>query len=183
MSSTGEKEINQMLTGSLNNTRVLIIFGVFAGAFLIGSSIKDENLKICFWLSLLLVIIGLINLNLAVSFYIRLRNDEGIEGPRGERGDKGPKGFPGRCELNLDGSCNIKNCQAKIQDRLMKECSHYAEIANKRDVDRTSEDHKILRKYNQWVGIINKECASQIDEDKFFQKIFEDNSQYCLVGE
>ena len=69
------------------------MFGVFGVAVLIAISIQDNNLKICFWLSLILIIVCLINLNLSISFYIKLRNDKGIQGPRGERGDKGPKGF------------------------------------------------------------------------------------------
>lgn len=183
MSAVAEKEINSMLTGTLSNTRLLIMFGVFGCSFLIGASIKDENLKICFWLSLILIIIALINLNLAFSFYIKLRNEKGIEGGRGERGDKGPKGFPGRCELNLDATCGVKNCRAKITDHLMKQCPHYGEIVSMRDVDRTVEDNKILRKYEEWIKVINTDCATVQDEDAFFQKIFEDNSKYCLVGE
>lgn len=181
MSTVPEKEINNMLTGTLSNTRLLIMFGVFGCAFLIGATMKDENLKICFWLSLILIIIGLINLNLAVSFYIKLRNEKGIEGPRGERGDKGPKGFPGRCELNLDGDCTIKNCRPKITDRLMKQCPHYGEVVAKRDVDRTVDENKMLRKYNQWITQINNQCATQNNEADFFQKIFTDSSKYCLV--
>ena len=88
MSSLEEKEINNFMSGSLSNTRVLILFGVLGAGMLFGASIKDENLKICFYLSFLLIVIGLINLNLAVVFYIKLRNEKGIEGPRGERGDK-----------------------------------------------------------------------------------------------
>ena len=94
MSSVAEKEINNFMSGTLSNTRILVLFGVLGAAMLIGVSIKDQNMKICFYLSFMLIVIGLINLNLAVTFYIKLRNERGIEGPRGERGDKGPKGFP-----------------------------------------------------------------------------------------
>ena len=183
MSSQGQKEINTIVTGSLNNTKVLVMFGVFGVAFLAGATIKDENFKICFWLSLVLIIICLINLNLAFSFYIKLRNDRGIQGPRGERGDKGPKGFPGRCELNLDGDCTIKNCRAKITDQLMNLCPHYGEIVSKRGVDRTIDENKVLERYNRWTEIINQQCKSKSDEDEFFQEVFKDNSKYCLVGE
>jgi len=181
MVSQGEKEVSTILSGTLNNTRLLIMFGVFACAFLIGNSMTDPNMKICFWLSLILVIIALINLNLAVSFYIKLRNDKGIEGARGEQGDKGPKGFPGRCELNLDGQCDIKNCRAKVTNKLMDLCPHYGEIVSKRDVDRTVEEHSLLRKYEAWIQVINGQCPGEQDEEGFFQKIFEDNSKYCLV--
>ena len=181
MSSVAEKEINSFMSGALSNTRVLILFGVFGSAMLIGASIKDQNIKICFFLSFILIIIGLVNLNLAVSFYIKLRNERGIEGPRGERGDKGPKGFPGRCELNLDANCHIKNCRPKITDRLMKQCPHFGEVVAKSEVDRTLKETKLLSKYNKWIDEINKQCTKQNDEDKFFQKVFEDTTKFCLV--
>ena len=181
MSSLEEKEINNFMSGSLSNTRVLILFGVLGAGMLFGASIKDENLKICFYLSFLLIVIGLINLNLAVVFYIKLRNEKGIEGPRGERGDKGPKGFPGRCELNLDANCNIRNCRPKITDRLMKQCPNYGEMVSKREIDRTIEEINMLSKYNKWIDEVNKRCHRQQDEDAFFQKTFEDTSKYCLV--
>lgn len=180
MSSTGEKEINSMVTGSLSNIRILIMFGVLGGALLIGSTIQDQNTKVCFWLALILVIIALINLNLSFSFYIKLRNEKGIQGQRGERGDKGPKGFPGRCELNLDTQCEIKNCRAKITDKMLKQCNHYSDLTNMRDVDRTVDDNKILSKYNQWVNIIDEKCKSKQNEDKFFEDVFKDSSKYCL---
>ena len=181
MASLEEKEINSFMSGTLSNTRVLIMFGVLGAGMLFGTSIKDENLKICFYLSFLLIVIGLINLNLAVVFYIKLRNERDIEGPRGERGDKGPKGFPGRCELNLDADCAIKNCRPKITDRLMKQCPHYGEVVAKREIDRTLDEVNMLAKYNDWIDIINSQCHTQQDEDRFFQKIFEDTSKYCLV--
>ncbi len=181
MSSQGQKEMNTIVTGALNNTKILVMFGVFGVAFLAGATIKDQNFKISFWLSLILIIICLINLNLAFSFYIKLRNDKGIQGPRGQRGDKGPKGFPGRCELNLDGDCTIKNCKAKIIDQLMILCPHYAEIVSKRAVDRTIEENTILERYNRWVTIIENKCGNSLNEDEFFQDIFKDNSKYCLV--
>ena len=95
MSSQGETQIRAILGDSLSNTRLLVMFGVFGIAVLIAISIKDNNLKICFWLSLILIIICLINLNLSISFYIKLRNDKGIQGPRGERGLRGKQGDKG----------------------------------------------------------------------------------------
>ena len=69
------------------------MFTIFALANLVGFSIKDFNLKVCYWLSLTLVMVSLVNFNMAVSFYISLRNEKGIEGERGARGDKGKKDF------------------------------------------------------------------------------------------
>ena len=42
----------------------------------------------------------------------------------------------------------------------------------------------MLNKYTEWINIINKECGkitSNVDEDKYFTKIFEDSEKYCFV--
>lgn len=182
MSSQGETQIRAILGDSLSNTKLLVMFGVFGVAVLIAISIQDNNLKICFWLSLILLIICLINLNLSISFYIKLKDDKGIQGPRGERGDKGPKGFPGRCSLDTGDS--IENCKIKILNNLRKTCPNYDEIVSKRVHDRTPEEENNLRIYNQWVNIIDKDCKgghSKDDEEDYFNKIFSDSSKYCLV--
>ena len=64
----------------------------------------------------------------------------------------------------------------------MELCPHYGEIVSKRDVDRTVEEHTLLKKYNSWIKIINEECMTKTNEEEFFQKMFQDNSKYCLVG-
>lgn len=181
MSSTGETQIRAILGDSLSNTKLLVMFGVFGVAVLIAISIQDNNLKICFWLSLILIIVCLINLNLSISFYIKLRNDKGIQGPRGERGDKGPKGFPGRCALDTSGK--IENCKIKILDNLRKTCPDYNHTISKRQVDRTKEEETNLNIYNKWVNAINEQCKkkNQGEEETYFNDLFEDSSTYCLV--
>ena len=185
MSSQGETETRMILGNTLSNTRILVIGAVFGIAILIAVSIKDKNMQICFWLSFVLFIVTLINLNLSISFYIQLRNEKGIQGRRGEKGDKGPKGFPGRCELNLEATCGIRNCRTKIQEKLLDHCPNYKDIVNKRDVDRSVEEQNMLRKYDAWMKIIEDQCNDgnrlSTDEDEFFNLVFQDNERYCLV--
>jgi len=170
-----------ILGETFENTKLLVIFAILAIVNLIGFSIKDHNFKICYWLSVALILITVINLNMSVGFYIRLRNDKGISGNRGKRGDKGAKGFPGRCELNLEAKCGVKNCISKIQDQLSKRCNHYGEIVAKRDYDRTTEEQQILEKYQTWINIINKKCGTHTgNENDFFDTIFEDSGKYCM---
>ena len=173
---------SQSILGStFENTKLLVIFAILAIVNLIGFTIKDFNFKICYWLSIALILITIINLNMSVGFYIRLRNDKGISGKRGERGDKGPNGFPGRCELNLEAKCGVKNCISKIQDELSKRCNHYSEIVAKRDYDRTVEEQQILEKYNTWITIINSKCADYSGpEQDFFDDMFGDSEKYCM---
>ena len=178
--ATAQQQVAGILGETFANTKILVMFTIFALANLIGFSIKDFNLKICYWLSLTLIMVAVVNFNMAVSFYISLRNEKGIEGVRGPKGDKGPKGFPGRCELNLDAQCNIKNCKAKVQDKLMTMCPHYKDMVNKRDIDRSLEEKKILNKYQKWINIIDEQCKKEQDETSFFNQVFDDAEQYCL---
>ena len=182
--SSNDAQTKAILGNTLSNTRLLIILVVFGLAMLIAVSIQDTNMKVCFWLSLVLFIVSLLNLNLAVTFYIKLRNERGVQGKRGERGDKGPKGFPGRCELNLEARCGVRNCRSKIQDNLMENCPHYKEVVSKREVDRTMEENKMIDKYTEWINIINTQCndiESDVKEDQFFQTVFKDSQKYCYV--
>ena len=181
MASTAQQQVSGILGETFANTKILVMFTIFALANLVGFSIKDFNLKICYWLSLTLVMVSLVNFNMAISFYISLRNEKGVEGARGKKGDPGPKGFPGRCELNLDAKCGVRNCISKIQDELGKRCDHYSEIVAKRDYDRTVEESQILERYKSWIDIINNKCQShQGKEQKFFDDIFQDSTKYCL---
>ena len=182
MASTAQQQVAGILGETFANTKILVMFTIFALANLVGFSIKDFNLKICYWLSLTLVMVSLVNFNMAISFYISLRNEKGVEGPRGKKGDPGPKGFPGRCELNLDAKCGIENCTSKVQDRLMTQCPHYASIVNKRDFERTQEEAQILDRYKKWISIISKDCQEKpnVKEDDYFDNIFKDSDDYCL---
>ena len=181
MASTAQQQVSGILGETFANTKILVMFTIFALANLVGFSIKDFNLKVCYWLSLTLIMVALVNFNMAVSFYISLRNEKGIDGERGMRGDKGPKGFPGRCELNLDAKCGIKNCISKIQDELGNRCNHYSNIVAKRDYDRTTEEEQVLDLYKRWIDVINDKCINYPGtEQDFMNDIFEKAENYCL---
>lgn len=182
MSNSGQQELQGILGETFANVKILAMFTLFALANLIGFAIRDFNLKVCYWLSLSLVMVALVNLNLAISFYISLRTEKGIEGKRGKTGDGGPKGFPGRCELNLDAKCGIENCTSKIQDRLMDNCPHYANIVNKRDYERTGEESQILDRYQRWINIMKDDCQGKnsLRESAYFEDMFEDAGRFCL---
>ena len=59
-----------ILGESFENTKLLIIFAILAIVNLIGFSIKDFNFKICYWLSIALILITIINLNMSKSVQI-----------------------------------------------------------------------------------------------------------------
>tara|TARA_B100000767_G_scaffold24680_1_gene21718 strand:+ start:4926 stop:5474 length:549 start_codon:yes stop_codon:yes gene_type:complete len=180
--NTTQEQISGILGETFANTKILVMFTAFALANLIGFSIQDYNLKICYWLSLTLVLVSIVNFNMAVSFYISLRNEKGIEGARGPKGDKGPNGLPGRCELNLEANCDIENCTSKIQDKLINKCPQYKTIVNKRDYDRTQEDAEILDRYTKWINVISEDCRHQTGakEKEYFEKVFKHSDDYCL---
>ena len=65
----------------------------------------------------------------------------------------------------------------------MNLCYNYKDIISKRDVDRNIEEHKILQKYKAWLDIIEDDCKGKtnINEDEYFDKIFQDSEKYCLI--
>ena len=102
-----------ILGESMENTKLLVIFAILAVVNLIGFSIKDFNFKICYWLSIALIIVAIINLNMSIGFYIRLRNDKGISGKRGERGDKGAECAESVLKM-ISASQQVQNQKGKI---------------------------------------------------------------------
>ena len=93
---------------------MLVFLGitVFLG-IIIGQTINDIQLKLCYWLILFLFFITVTNIYITLHFYKKLREDPGIKGPRGDPGESGPKGSDGVCSLST--SCNINDCKGYIE--------------------------------------------------------------------
>ena len=64
MASTAQQQVAGILGETFANTKILVMFTLFALANLVGFSIKDFNLKICYWLSLTLIMVSLVNFNI-----------------------------------------------------------------------------------------------------------------------
>ena len=84
---------------------VVVIFSLF---------IDDPNLKLCYWLVVMLLALTVFNIVLSYTYYTKLRNEPGIPGPRGPQGAKGAKGPSGVCTVSE--KCHIEGCRDKIVD-------------------------------------------------------------------
>jgi hypothetical protein len=81
----------------------LIIFSFF---------IEDSNLKLCYWLVVMLLSLSAFNIILSYTYYNKLRNEPGVPGTRGPQGVQGAKGPSGVCSISAQ--CHIGGCKEKI---------------------------------------------------------------------
>ena len=65
---SAQKQVAGILGETFANTKILVMFTIFALANLVGFAIKDFNLKICYWLVMFLVFITCLNVILSIHF-------------------------------------------------------------------------------------------------------------------
>lgn len=94
----------------INLTLVIIL--LFVALLIFSFFIEDPNLKLCYWLVVMLMALTLFNIVLSYTYYTKLRNEPGIPGPRGPPGPKGAKGPSGVCSISE--KCHIDGCRDKI---------------------------------------------------------------------
>ena len=80
----------------------------------IGFMIPEIKYKIAYFMIICLLCLSILNIYLAIVYYIQLRNDPGIPGPQGPKGPKGAKGPPGKCSYAE--KCGIDNARNIILD-------------------------------------------------------------------
>jgi hypothetical protein len=151
-----------------NFTLFLII--IFIVLLIISFFIEDTNLRICYWLVVMLLALSIFNIALAVTYYTKLRNEAGIPGPRGPIGDKGAKGPQGVCTVS--DQCTIKDCKQKIVEvahdvfpNVRKSC-----LSN---VGRcTNTEKQIAKPISQQIEILTQKCnTTKMAEPDFMKQI------------
>jgi hypothetical protein len=98
-------------------------------AIILSQFILDPNLKIAYWLMLLLVYVSLSNIYLSLYFYLKLRENPGIRGERGDSGEQGSRGSDGVCIVQPE--CGIVNYNNMIKDLLRTLDTNYDSILTK----------------------------------------------------
>ena len=106
-----------------------IIF--FFIAIIISQFILDPNLRIAYWLMLLLIYISWANIYMSSYFYIKLREQPGLQGSRGSPGETGPKGSKGVCQIEPECGIQTNKLGAIIRDEIRNLDSNYSKIINK----------------------------------------------------
>ena len=93
-------------------TTLLILILIYLTLLTISLFIDEMKLRLAFYLLVGLGTLCFLNLYLTVSYYIRLRNEPGVQGPQGPKGPKGPKGDIGKCNYSTE--CGITDARPKI---------------------------------------------------------------------
>tara|TARA_B110000240_G_scaffold192175_1_gene235918 strand:+ start:413 stop:892 length:480 start_codon:yes stop_codon:yes gene_type:complete len=129
-------------------------------AIIISQFIYDVNLKIAYWLMLLLLYISFSNIYMSAYFYAKLRSQPGLKGKRGDSGEQGPKGSNGSCIITPN--CGIVNCRDLIEKEIEKRLEVYKNIRG--DIKNGNilkpDQKKILRKINTFIDILIPSCES-----------------------
>ena len=97
-------------------TLTTIVF--FFIAIIVSQFISDMNLRVSYWLMLLLFYISCANIYMSAYFYAKLRSQSGLQGERGDPGDSGPRGSNGTCIITPN--CGIVNCRNLIETEISK---------------------------------------------------------------
>lgn len=131
---------------------------------IIGQLLIEQNLKLIYYLVMLLLYISFNNIYFSVLYYIKLRNHKGIKGDRGEYGLTGEPGSNGTCVMST--TCGVANCKGLIEDTLATHFTEYKKIQEKikENVKLDRKEEKILNYMNKYISILMPKCESY-DED------------------
>ena len=106
-----------------------IIF--FFISIIISQFILDPNLRIAYWLMLLLIYISWANIYMSSYFYMKLREQPGLKGSQGPPGELGPNGSNGTCIIEPECGIIKDKYGDIIRDEITKLDKTYYNIVNK----------------------------------------------------
>ena len=138
-------------------TSLIIIFI----AIIISHFLIEPELQPIFWMIFLLLFVCYANIYMAIYYYVKLRNNPGIQGERGEPGLKGTKGSQGVCVV--DTSCDaLQNCNELIDNTLRNKISEYGAIRDKMEngTRLNNKEKKVLEGIQTYKSILLVKCES-----------------------
>jgi hypothetical protein len=151
----------------------LIVAIIFIILLSIGFMIPEVKYKIAYFMIVCLLGLSILNIYLAVVYYIQLRNDPGIPGQQGSKGPKGAKGAPGKCSYAKE--CGISNARGIILDTatqmysdIPRECLDKPSITVCKDQTTLEEAMPINKQINMLEKIA---YSSTMSEDDFKSKL------------
>ena len=102
-------------------------------AIVVSQFITDPNLKIAFWLMLVLIYVSYANMHLSSYYYAKLREEPGLQGSRGKSGERGPQGSHGVCIVQEKCGAIANELQELFKDEIKKQNEPYRKIMVKVD--------------------------------------------------
>jgi len=139
-------------------------------SIIIGQIVIEQNLRILYYLTMLLLFVSLNNVYYSGIYYIKLRNHRGIKGDRGEPGDPGQDGTDGVCLMSA--TCGIVNCRNMITDELENKYLDYKNINRKvsDNLKLDANETEIKSTMDKYINILIPQCEkydSSEDIDEF----------------
>ena len=140
-------------------------------SIIIGQIVIEQNLRIIFYLTMLLLFVSLNNVYYSMNYYIKLRNHKGIKGDRGDPGDPGQDGNNGVCIMA--NNCGIANCRKMIVDKLEEKFINYKKINEKinSNLKLNNNETEIKNTMDKYINILLPQCEKyNLDEDNTIDK-------------
>ena len=127
-------------------------------SIILGQIVIEQNLRIIFYLTMLLLFVSLNNVYYSINYYINLRNYKGIKGDRGDPGDPGQYGNNGVCIIAKN--CGIANCRNMIVDELEKKFVNYKKINEKitSNLKLNNNETEIKKTMDKYINILLPQC-------------------------
>lgn len=149
-----------------------LIFVIFLVLVIFSFFIEDSNLKLCYWLVILLLALTVFNIVLSITYYTKLRNEPGIPGPRGPQGAIGSKGPNGRCTISDTCKINEETCHQRLVDMAHDIFPHIRKTCLS-DVGRCNSEEKSFGTIvgNQVKQLTEKCSTTKMAEPDFMKKV------------
>ena len=127
---------------------------------IIGHIVVEPNIRLIFYLSMLLLYISLNNVYYSMNYYIKLRNHKGTKGDRGDPGASGQGGSDGVCIMSKN--CGIANCRNMIVGELENRFTNYKKINEKinDNLKLNANETKIKRTMDKYINILIPQCEN-----------------------
>lgn len=156
-----------------------MLFTIITVAFIfislvISQFITDPNLKIAFWLMLVLIYVSYANIHLSSYFYAKLREQPGLQGERGNAGERGPQGSNGVCIVQEKCGAVENQLQELFQSEIKKQNESYRKIMVKNDngIELTDDEDNIKKIIDHYIKEMKaKAQEEEWDLDKIKQEI------------
>ena len=140
---------------------------------IISQLLISQNIRIIFYLAMILLFVSLNNIYFSINYYIKLRNIKGTKGERGDPGEEGQDGSNGVCLMSKN--CGIVNCRDLIVKNLEKRFPEFKKINEtvNNNLELSSGDKKKKKVMEKYINILLPQCEKFDGDISEFVKIIE----------
>lgn len=134
-------------------------------AIIMSQFIKGVKVKIMYWMIIALLFIVFLNIYMTALYYIKIRNNPGVNGERGPPGKAGQKGARGVCKLNTQ-CMEVYDCRNLIKNTIKNKSIIYKQIIEKQDENQmlSAQENRIIENTNSYVELLAEKCKNMNKE-------------------